>query len=238
MSGRCDDLVDELEQLMRTRVLASMPHDPTGELADQSLADLLIAYGTWLARLVPKRPREVHRAVELMASGKADEHAAVLGALVEKIERGDDLMAQLSRTVEVAYEAGADAAGKPLARRQDRDLLIADWGIHHLHLSTTVAQHGFVERTADLLFAAFALDHAYLIGIYPHGSWALKELVEVVVRNWPDVGIVHEMKGIVGLTHEYTDDERLQLRKSGITGPVEVDGKVYMTSGRRWPERR
>jgi hypothetical protein len=39
------------------------------------------------------------------------------------------------------------------------------------------------------------------------------------------------MKGIVSLSLEYTDEERLQLRKAGTTGPREIDGKVYMTFG-------
>jgi hypothetical protein len=228
---RLGQTVDDLERLVRDHVLATMYSDPTGELAKQSLADQLITHGAWLARFVPRRPRRVHRSAELSASAKATEHSAALKAIVEKIERGEYLTPHLSRGVNVAYESGADSGRTPLGRRRDRHLLIADWNIHHLHLSTTLEPDGFVTPTGDLLFAAFALDDVYLIGIYPHGSWALKDLITVVVRNWPEAGIVHEMRGITGVSPEPTDEERLQLRTAGVTGPIAVDGKVYMTFG-------
>ena len=43
-------------------------------------------------------------------------------------------------------------------QKNDRDLLIADWGIHHLHFSTQIESDGFVIRTRDLLSAYFAPD--------------------------------------------------------------------------------
>lgn len=226
-------IVDGLKLEMHKFILGVMPTDPSGELEAMNLADLLITYGTWISRLIPKHPRTVMRSAELVASLKAAEHANALTALVEKIERGDDLTPHLSKAVAVAYEAGADAARKPSHRRRDRDLLIADWGMHHLHLSSTIGAEGrFVERGDDLLFGVFGGDTAYLIGIYPHGSWALKELIEIVVANWSDAGIVYEMVAISQISPEYTDEERLQLRKAGVaTSMISVGGKVYITLG-------
>ena len=56
---------------------------------------------------------------------------------MKKIEAGDRLAPNLSRAVKLAHD--------PKGRR-DKDRLIADWGLHHLHLSGTVEADGFVQR--------------------------------------------------------------------------------------------
>jgi hypothetical protein len=224
-----EELADALEDAARRHVLAAMPDDPSGELEEMRLADLLITYGTWRSRLIPVRPRKCHISAELSADAKAVEHRARLDAIVSKIEAGGDLTPHLSRAVAVAHQSGASAA--KLTRRKDRDLLVADWGLHHLHLSEVIEPDGFVERGDDLLFAAFTPSDAYLIGIFPHGSWALKELLAVIVHNWLDAGLVLPLNFVLALVHEYTDEERLQLRGAGIAGPmVTIDGKVYASA--------
>jgi hypothetical protein len=72
-----------------------------------------------------------------------------------------------------------------------------------------------------------------LIGIYGHVTdWARKEIPEIMARNWPDAGLVHELKHVVGAAPVFDDADRLALQKAGIAAePVEADGKVYMTIG-------
>ena len=77
----------------------------------------------------------------------------------------------------------------PNRREADRDKMLAAWGIHHLHLSSAPGEGGFTARGPDLLYAMFQPDDAYLLGIYTHNDWARKELVEVIVNNWPDAGL-------------------------------------------------
>jgi hypothetical protein len=223
-----DQLVDRLERTIREHVLGVMPPDATGSLAAKDLGDLLITYGTWRSRFVAMRPRRVHWSRELDTSPKATNHETAIEAVAEKIEAGADLTPHLSKGIVHAHDPSPT---QKLAKRLDRDLLIADWGVHHLHLATTLDADGFVGRTEDLLFVVFKPDDAYLLNIYPHGSWALIEMLEIIVRNWPDADILHQAKYAVGLTQQFTDDERLELRKAGITGLVEIDGKVYMPPG-------
>jgi hypothetical protein len=104
---------------------------------------------------------------------------------------------------------------KRLQHRSDLDLLISDWGLHHLHLTSEMEADGFVKRTGDLLFAAFTDDDAYLIGIYPHGSWALHELVEILVREWPGNSAVNASMSGVRLVGSISEEEHMQLRKGG-----------------------
>ncbi len=54
-----------------------------------------------------------------------------------------------------AYEPTTSRSSKN-QRRSDLVLLMAEWGIHHLHLSTVMEADGFVRRTKDLLFAFFS----------------------------------------------------------------------------------
>lgn len=224
-----DDLAVQLEEALREYVLQRLPPDPSGELADKGLADLLLVYGNWRARFVAPRSRRVHSSNKLRSNPKSAEHQQALEAIAIAVEAGDDITPHLSRRVRAAYQTASQR--RKLHQREDRDLLIADWGVHHLHLSTAMDPDGFVARTEDLLFAAFMLDDAYFINVYSHGNWALSDVLKIIARNWPEAGIIQEIKGAIGLAQEFTDDDRLQLRNAGVATMIEIDGKVYAPPG-------
>jgi hypothetical protein len=214
-----DELVDRLEAVTCQHILEEMPNDPGGKLAAMALPDLLISYGTWRSRLVPAKPRRCQLSRELQANPKALEHKVALDAIVAKIEAGDDLSPHLSKGID---------------QGRGVDRMLADLGVHHLHLSTQLEPNGrFVERGGDLLFAAFKPDDAYIIGFYEHiTDWARKDILETVARNWPDAGVVHELRGVIGLTQNFSDEDRLQLQQAGISSNAfEMDGKVFATLG-------
>lgn len=222
-----DAFVDELERQIRDHVLRVMPRDPSGELAAAPLHSLLLTYGNWRSRFVRSSPRAVHLSSTLQASSKLTEHKAPVEAIITAIEAGDDLTPHLSRGIRTAYVPQAQR-DKRLHRRSDLDLLISDWGLHHLHLTTKMESDGFVKRTDDLLFAAFTDEDAYLLGIYPHGSWALRELVEILVREWPDNSVVNASLSGVKPVRSISEEEHVQLRKGGVATLIEVDDKVVM----------
>jgi hypothetical protein len=226
------DLVAELKQAIRAKILAKLG-PPTGdpELNSKDLGELLAIYGNWRLRFVPPRSRQVHRSSELSANPKAAQYAAALDAIESDIKVGADLTPYLSRGITHSYVSSSAAPAK-MHQRRDRDLMIAEWGVHHLHLSTRVEADGFVERSGDLLFAAFREGDAYLIDIYPHDdSWALEDVVRTAVRNWPQARLFYQLPGAVGLGKTFSNDERLQLRKAGVTSAIEIDGHVYMPPG-------
>ncbi len=228
-----DALVDKLEQAIHAHVVTAMPLDQSGELAAMALANLLITYWVWIGRLIPRAPRVVHQSREMLASPKTVEHGTELELLLDKIRNGDDLRPHLSKRVATAYVPEAEAAGKGNQQRADRDVLLAAWGLHHLHLSSDLDNNGeWVERGDDLLIGVFGAADAYLLGIYPHGSWALRELMEIVVRNWPAAGLVLEsMSGLRLASPEPTDEERLKLHNAGVMVMLEIDGVVYAPIG-------
>lgn len=227
-----DTLVDGLEEEMRQALLRAMPPDATGELAQNSLADLLIIYGTWTSRLIAKRPRKVHQSKEMLASPRTASHRSELDELIAKIETGEDLRPHLSKRVETAFLASASAANTPNQARADRDVLLANRGIHHLHLSSDLEANGrWVKRGGDLLYAVLGPNDAYLLGVYGHGDWALKQLVEIIVRNWPDIGIVYKLNALGLASPEPSDDELLLLQNAGVVTMFEVDGAVWTFLG-------
>jgi hypothetical protein len=226
MTGSNDALVNSLEREIRGYVLQEMPPDPSGELQQMQLADLLIVFGTWRARLIPARPRKVHVSAEL-SGAVPSEHQAAFDAIVKKIRRGNDLRPHLSERVSTAYVPTAEARKIKKHRLRDRDLLISDWGIHHLHLKTALRSDGFTDRSGDLLFAFFADNDAYLINIYKHGDWALKAIVEICISNWPHAGIFTPLPGLIGVSQQYKEEDRLPLRNAGVAQVLEIDGKVY-----------
>jgi len=166
-----------------------------------------------------------------MKSPNSKKHADALAALESKILNGEDLNAHLSSRV--ADPVGADP-DDPLPRRRDRDLLLASWGIHHLHLSAEPFRNGFNRRTGDLLFVAFRERDAYILGVFQHlehENWAAEEIFAVMARNWPHAGLVSASRSTIGLSQEYSDEARLKLREAGLNISLLVDGKVYSPSG-------
>ncbi len=144
----------------------------------------------------------------MVASQEAARYREELDALVKMIERGDDLAPHLSRQAQ---------------RIDRRDRMLADWGIQHLHFSP--------QGTPDVLFAVFRDDDAYLIGIYPHQSWALKEVVGITVRNWPNASVFRRLNAVEGITSDVDDEGRARDRNAGLSASiVEVDGHVYVSN--------
>src|SRR5665213_2212108 len=95
--------------------------------------------------VVGTRPRTVYRSRELLASAEAQTFSAEIAELVRKTEAGEDLTPHLSRAVDTAFLSAQERAALPQHQREkDLDRMLADWGIHHLHLSNELEADGFV----------------------------------------------------------------------------------------------
>lgn len=224
------DPVSDLEEMIRQDLIGRLGPDPSGEIGGMSLSDLLIVYLNWRGRFIPSRPRTAHLSSELLASAKYRQHRTALDAIVAKVEAGDDLTPHLSTRIGTPYEPTTSRTASR-AGRKDLDLLVAEWNIHHLHLSAAVGSDGFVGRTQDLLFANFQPNEAYLIAVYAHGDWTRTELGVISVRNWPDSGIFQKLNGVLGLAQPVADTDLPALRKVGVTTLLEFDGAVYAPAG-------
>jgi hypothetical protein len=176
--------------------------------------DVCHQYSTLRRRLIPTRPRKICTATEFTCPA---ELGTGIASLQNKVEAGEDLRPHLSRS---------------LANLDGQDMLLNDWGIHHLHLGTKVEDDGFVERTGPVLFARFTPDTAYMIAVLKHGSWSCQDFVRVLHRNWPDSISMYRMPPDRVLAETLSDEDIAALRRVAINAPVQVEpGVVYVAMG-------
>lgn len=225
-------LKDHLLASLRQLVLDHLPYDRNdaevvSQLSSEGPGTLLRRWINWRTRLLLPEPRQIFPSREFLANPILHRRSLDIQALLDDIRTGEDLTKYLSRRVVHGY---VSPNGKKRHRREDLDLMLNAWGIHHLHFSRKVEADGFVERDNPIIFAIFRKGRVYLIDILFHGDWAREHVVQVIVNNWPDAGLVHEMKG-VDLVRPVTDQERLELQNVQINTVLKIDGKVYWPGG-------
>jgi hypothetical protein len=135
------------------------------------------------------------------------------------LKKGDDLTEHLSKSIL--------NAGSP-------DLLLADWRIHHIHISDTKKSPNqkFFDRSDKLAFALITPDAAYLINICDHSQrnvWTDVKLLEIVRNTWPDLLKPFTFKGKLEPAISINEKERQDLRKEGINVPTPI-GDVFILS--------
>lgn len=181
-----------------------------------SPSEVSIIYFNWKRRVVDIKKRKVNISKELRCPKK---YRHAFREIISKIERGFDITPHLSKLIkDVKY----------------KDLLLNDWGIHHLHLSkkfTEDSSKKFVDRTKEVLFVKFDQENAYFIQILDHKSFSDQELVRIMHRNWPEMMKRYRMNGFQ-LEHPLTNENIHELRKLGGNTFIEVEpGVAYMPPG-------
>jgi len=218
-------------------MMRELPVDPTATMRELDFRSLHQIYATWRSRVPTARPRRVHISRELLANPARARYGEGLGQVLREIAMGDDLRPRTSIAIEQAYTPDVP----PLLARRPRherhtDRLLADWGLHHLHLCSQPhrTRQGFVRRSPHILFVAFLPDDAYLVDLALHESdganWAALAILAVIVRNWPDSGVLLPSSCATGLKHgNWSDEDRKELRAAGLaTGTVEIDGRLWV----------
>lgn len=181
------------------------------KIENYDLKNLLHHFFTVYSRRVPVRKWNVH------ISDKLSDSNAII-EIVNKLSHGDDVNALLSNRV------------RKLNQPKFADLLLAEWGIHHLHFEAS--------RSNELLFIYFSESDAYLIDILQHekadGSvvtWTNTDLIQIMHDNWPSVLQKYVFKEN-SQSPVLTTEERRTLRNRAATTTVIVsDGTEYMPMG-------
>jgi hypothetical protein len=214
------DMGPNLESAIRAEIIARIPKNQLsqkvlGHLSSIPLRELFSVYYNWRNRFVSARPRTVYRSNEI-----ATKNLPEVDKLAQKVEAGGDLSPHLSTGIQEIIDLRPAKPGK-LGSRRDLDLLLNDWGIHHLHLSEVDRGDGYVIRTGALLFVAFRRNDAYLLDVLAHGAWNDERLVEIGTSNWPKAGLFAQF---ARLTTEFpvSEHERKKLRGSGIYAPIQL----------------
>jgi len=136
-------------------------------------------------------------------------------ALQKKVSMGADLNPHLSE--------GHSYISNP-------DGHLAEWQVHHFHLSTGIDQKNpnYVTRTGFLVFALVDDNTFCAINVFPHRThWEEVSIIETLHRNWPDMISKYRVKGVTPATLD--KNQRRALRKHNGNALVGTkDGMVYM----------
>ena len=175
-------------------------------------AELMRAYFRTGRRLIPSRARRILKSKDFQCS---PQHHRALIQIERIIYDGGDLTPYLSKKI------------KDL---NDRDDMLDDWRIHHLHLGTSIESDGFIKRSGPLLHCICNDRHAYFIAILPHGSWSRQDLVRTVHENWPELLERYRLFGVSG--DKISNENVKTLRKKRFNYCIEmIDGTVYGLMG-------
>ena len=161
-------------------------------------------------RWIVKLPRTVKKSAEFRCPAEYEE---LMTKVEAEISTGSDLTPRLSTSIKnLSFNDG----------------LLNDWAVHHLHLGKVEPGSHFVGRTRELLFAVFTDSVAYLVGVFDHQSWSKRKILSIIQNNWPDLLAESQLRDIVALETNPSDDERQQLRDAGINSFVELRPGVIL----------
>lgn len=221
MGVRVNFETDMQEAVLRDLPYLKVDQRTVDELRQKDITELLTIYFNWRSRFIPTRPRQVQRSAKLKQQSGI--YSDALSQIEEAFVKGDDLTPRLSKLVsQNGYVVGSSSAPK------DKDLMLNDWGVHHLHLGLKLETNGsgFIERSGDLLFVKITPTTAYMIGIFDHKSWSASDVLKALAAEWPSQTIILEGDRVKGLRVNYSDADAAALRAAGISTLRDVGGRI------------
>jgi hypothetical protein len=221
-----------LKESIRQWVLRNLPHTPEdleriAYLNNLEARDLLIVFHNWMKRHVKPQPRQIKKSKAFEQNPIVVQRTSDFVKIIDDIEQGRDLKKYLSRDV-IRNPVLVPGTNR---RRPDLDLMLNDWGIHHLHISTQVEHDGFVRRDGPLLFAVFKPQAAYLIDVMDHASWTRDHVLEVLVSEWPEDGVIHEINEGIVRENPITESQRTVLRSNHCNAFFTFEEKMFIPDG-------
>jgi hypothetical protein len=199
----------DLAEILRSE-LAAHGYDEASLTSDESIVR---GYLSVLHRSIPTKVRSVLESSEFACPASL---AAGYSEVKRKAISGESLIPHQSRRLDDA---------------EYNDPMLNDWGVHHLHLGTSIEPHGYVTRTGPLLFARVTDTGLYAIQIFTHGAWSRQEIVKILHQNWPQSIEQYRLKGVIGLGVQYSDQQVQDFRKAGVQELIEIDGAIYAPFG-------
>ena len=180
-------------------------------------------------RYVDPQPRPVVFSDQFPKANLPADAKAGLENLVQLIQEGGDINPYQGRGLILRN----DTSGNKKDSRTD--LLWADWGILHFHLTADpIPDDQFFSKAADYLaFCLVGGNVVAFIDILRHPDkegFSEPKLIETVHRNWPDFLEQYALKGLSGEGVKSKEEIHL-LRSSGVASFVALGGKVYMSPG-------
>ncbi len=221
LQGSKPDFLNQLSTEM-VRILPTRSRREKDAFAALDVDEQAWRFLNWQSRLVHPHPRQVNVADGFDDLPAVRANRAAVDALLGSLARGDDVRGHLSKGVMEGYRI------HPLGRKDgpDFDLMLNEWGIHHLHLDGTQGAE-FKPRTRDVLYAILGRAAAYVLAVAPHGAWTSRRLIAAAQRTWPRQGLFVPLGVMPG--KDWTEDEHKALRKVGMTTAALQDGRMWIS---------
>src|ERR1700730_9531584 len=136
-----------------------------------------------MVRVIDETEAERRRTVTMSSEvqAKLNGYPAIL-RIRDELSQGKDVSPWLSDTVRK----------KPADPKAD--MMFNDWQIIHFHLGNLFTGKNKVGRTDELLFTFIGDAHAVLLDVQPHGSWAMRNLLRILLRVSPNDLARRELK--------------------------------------------
>lgn len=201
------DLIKDCQNIARNKLEKMWGEKQVKNLEDK---DLILTYFNAIDRVfIAKKPRKLKLSDVFNVSNDLKEGWEFLK---EKILNGDDLMPHLSNLHN---------------NIKNRDSLLEEWNVHHLHLGTKYIEDGLVNRTRALVFAVITDEIFYAIKIYMHSGWADSEVVSIIDNNWPELHeqFVFDLESDDNITAK----QRAALRKKRYNSFVKINENRFLT---------
>lgn len=203
-----------------------LTYGATGALKDQ------IAMQRWMdyrLRHVTAQPREVKKSSRFPMQNLPETVIQALNELQTRFESGEDVNPYLSKTT-----IGNDVSAGKLLRRTDG--MWADWGIHHLHLTSEPLAMGerYSERSDWLLFVRVFDDVVAFVDVRSHNEtdlWTQEEIVKTFIDTWPEQAEPWRIENMVDISPSKAPGDHKLLRNAGVNIPVEHKGEYYFGQG-------
>lgn len=177
----------------------------------------------WQSRFVHPHPRQINKANGFDDLPAVRANRPDVDALLASLARGDEVNAHLSDKIMKGYCLHLPGRKDGL----DFDLLLNNWGIHHLHLDQAPGKDGFTARTKELLYVILGRGVAFVLAVAPHGEWTNRRLIEATVQSWPNQGLFVALSVRPG--REWPEKEHQKLRKAGASTAAVVDDQCWMS---------
>jgi len=172
-------------------------------------------------KTISMRKRTVHISKELQSKELEEPYAESLKVIQKKFEKGQNINPYLSKRIRDGEEP---------------DLLLYDWGIHHLHLNLKYEKEYFIRRSDYLLFFILKDSEVFFIDVTPHKvknntTFVQQHLVHVLWDNWDYLLTPYRLEGVSGTAEGWKDEQYKKLRKSNSNGLIEYRGNVFSGAG-------
>lgn len=196
-----------------------------------NLSSPLLRWLDFRHRYVDPFPRPVVLSDKFPIANLPDDAKKGLQQLVERFEQGANVNPYQGRGLILRNDTSGET------RHARTDLLFADWGILHFHLTAKPIPAGrFFSAAADYLaFCLVGGNGVAFLDVLPHPDklgFANVDLFDTMARNWPEFIEQFRIRGqLLPSTEPLTTTQVSNLREGGVGSFYSFNGSLYGSPG-------